>query len=629
MNGIFGFLNDLYIKFMVWLGAEPPTGYEHLVEDKPAKKPVPPATPSPPEKQLSKPQEAPVEPAPPIITDEPPDSPVPESTEPTIPPTQLPLEQPEPVEETPEAVAEEEVHVEPEPVPSPPDEPEEIETPTEAAGEPIPEEEPEEESAITETKAEEPLFRYEVQRGDTLNAIARKYGLTVKELLEANELEDPSRIYPGLKLIIPGYMLSGPEVEAPPQLPPMPQPPPSISDQFLYTVASGDTLNAIAKRYGITLRDLIDANTLEDPVRIFVGQKLVIPGVLTPASPSLSVDTDPTFPPVGPLDASRAVYVSYFAAGHQDTRNNILQLLNSSELNAIVIDAKSDLGRLTFPTQNTLANEIGAGKDGLEGFEQFMAGVNEQASYTIARIVVFKDNLLARAHPELAVKTETGMLWVDGKKSGWADPFQIGVWEYNIQLAIEAARFGFNEIQFDVIRFPTSSQAGKPHFAQSATAESRVAAITGFLGAAYGQLEPYKVKVSARVLGYTCWRTDDYVIGQKLERIAQNVDILSPTLYPTTFHKGIPGIKIPVTEPYQVVFQSVQRAVERTRGLNCDIRPWIQDFPDYRFDNRSFTKTEIQAQIKACFDAGASGFMVWNPDGNYTPNAYAPVSIAE
>jgi LysM repeat protein len=608
MSGIFNFLNDLYIQFMVWLGAEPPSGYEHLVEEKPAVKPVPPpaeppaekatpiveeetvVSPAPPEVVEPPLVEEPIETSPPVVAEEPAETP---------PPTQLPLDRPV-SDETPEAVVEDEIEPEP-------------------SVDIVPGETPE----ITE--AEELLFRYEVQRGDTLNAVARRYGLTVKTLLDANDLEDPSRIYPGLKLVIPGYMLSSPELEPPPHPPPTPTP--TISDQFLYTVASGDTLNAIAKRYGITLRDLIEANTLEDPIRIFVGQKLVIPGVLAPPSVPLTVDTDPQFPPVGPMDAIRATYVSYFAAGHQETRDSILHLLNTTELNAVVIDAKSDFGRLTYPSQNGLAHEIGAGRDGLEGFGQFMSQVKEREGYPIARIVVFKDNLLARARPDLAVKTKTDTFWVDGDQLGWADPFQIAVWEYNIQLAVEAAGLGFEEIHFDLVRFPTLSQAGAPTFSQPANADSRVAAITGFLSAARGQLKPFEVKVSARVLGYTCWRTDDYVIGQNLERIAENVDVLSPALYPTTFDKGIPGIKLPVTQPYEVVYQSVRRTAERVQGMGCDIRPWIQDFPDYRFDNRSFTKTEIQAQIKACFDAGATGYMVWNPNGNYTPDAYAPVTV--
>jgi len=201
------------------------------------------------------------------------------------------------------------------------------------------------------------------------------------------------------------------------------------------------------------------------------------------------------------------------------------------------------------------------------------------------------------------------------------------VWAYNIQLAIEAAKLGFEEIQFDFLRFPTLSHAGTPHFSQNVNKDSRVASISAFLSAARGQLKPFAVTISARVLGYTCWRTDDYVIGQNIERIGEYVDVICPMLYPSTFDKGIPGYSMPVEHPYEVVYHSAQRAVQRLKEFDCQVRPWIQDFPDYRFDQRIFSKSEIQAQIKGCFDAGATGFMAWNPNSQYTLEAYAPVIV--
>jgi hypothetical protein len=104
------------------------------------------------------------------------------------------------------------------------------------------------------------------------------------------------------------------------------------------------------------------------------------------------------------------------------------------------------------------------------------------------------------------------------------------------------------------------------------------------------------------------------------------VDVLCPMLYPSAFGSGIPGYKNAIAYPYEVVYQSAQRAVERVASLGCAIRPWIQDFPDYRFDRRIYGREEIQAQIKGCFDAGCAGYMVWDNRVKYTVGAYAPVT---
>jgi len=653
MDGIISVLKDLYIRMMVWLGAAPPSGYEHLVEKKPsAKKPAKPAPVKPPQK-VEPPPAKPKPPAPVKVEPKPvapakvaPPKPVKIETEPvtpvkiappkpvkieTEPVTPVKIAPPEPVKVEPKPVAQPKpeppvpVKVEPKPVAPPerltvdknrewlearkPTLQEQAQAPKVAPPPTIP--------------AAEMVFKYEVQRGDTLNAVARKYGLTVKELLEANAIDDADRIYPGQKLVIPGYMLPGPELETEAAGGVPARSAPAVSDQFVYTVAGGDTLNTIAKRYGTTVRELIEANNLADPQRIHVGQKLVIPGVLKSAK--AEVETNPNFPPIGPLTAIRALYVSYFATGHQETRGQILQLLTTTELNAVVIDAKSNEGWLTYPTQNSLAHEIGADQPAARDFEAFMQQLKDRGIYTIARIVTFKDPPLAAHQPELAVKTDSGALWQDGEKSYWCDPFLQPTWEYNIQLAAEAAHLGFDEIQFDAVRFPTKSQVGTPQFSQDATKESRVAAITGFLSMARGQLAPFGVKISVRASGYTCWRKDDNLIGQDIEKMSEYLDVLCPMLYPSTFHVGIPGYKIPVAYPYEVVFESAKQAVERLNGLNCVVRPWIQDFQDYRFDKRTYRKDEIQAQIKGCFDAGSAGFMVWNPNAKYTAAAYAPV----
>jgi LysM repeat protein len=721
MSGLTSVLFDIYVRFMVWLGAEPPPGYEHLlpteeagpreytlqegetifsvarkfgihydriaqanaIEDleavqtgqtliipppewDPADGPLTQPQPEPEPIVEPEPQPEPTEVSPPVPPAEEPVSgasdwlaeaeatttPLFSSEEPTLLPDELDTSAEEPewllaTEPAPKVEAEAvdeawpaaegpslsdrlEWLVATEPPPSAP------QAPVEEAAPVVPEPTPSIAQPPEVTADQEMVFRYAVQRGDTLSSIAKRYGLTVKELVEANDIVDPNLIFPGQKLIIPGYISPQPQPEPRPEAPPRPEP----GKFFAYTVVEGDTLSAIAKRYGLTVRQLVEANDIQDPNLIRVGQRLLIPGVTQPPEvqpeepqpqpePSLppSLDIDPSFPPIGPLDAIRALYVSYFAIGHPEFRQRIFELLDTTEFNAVVIDAKGDYGWLSYPTQIPLAREIDAARPTAKDFDEVMAQLKTRGIYTVARVVTFKDNPLAKSHPDYALKIEgTGEIWQDRENLSWTDPFLKPVWDYNVQIAVEAAQKGFDEIQFDYVRFPTASQAGTPQFSQEITKETRIAAITGFLSVAHGQLKPFGVKIAADTFGYTCWRKDDTLIGQDIERMGQYLDVLSPMLYPSTFGSGIPNHKFAIAYPYEVVYESAKRAVERVGQLGCVVRPWIQDFPDYRFDQRVYGRDEIRAQIKGCFDAGGTGFMVWDPRVKYTDGAYAPVA---
>lgn len=648
MSGLISILSEIYIRFMVWLGAAPPPGYEYLVPAETGPREytlkegetlfsvarkfgihydriaranaiddpktvqsgqtlvIPPDDWDPSSGPLAQLQPQP-EPAtemeefvPPVIFPEPTEEPLPATAE--EPDRFFEAEEPEPIPEEPEwlraseppseaeavdeALSTGEGMVErerlerlvaAEPPPSTEALPSVAETSSEEAslartqvelpvGEPAPEAAPETRPARV-VPEEEMVFRYEVQRGDTMTSIARRYGVTIKELIEANDITDPSFIFPGQKIIIPGYMS------------PRPQP------------------------------------------RVGPEPKSRVEPAAQPA-----VEIDASFPPIGPMEAVRGLYVSYFAVGHTELRRQIFELLDTTELNAVVIDAKGDYGWISYPTQVSLAHEIDAARPTAKDFDEVMAQLKARGVYTIARVVTFKDNLLARCYPELAIKIQgNGQMWQDQEQQSWCDPFLKPVWDYNVQVAVEAAQKGFDEIQFDYVRFPTASRSGAPQFSQEITRESRIAAITSFLSVIRGQLQPFGVKVAADTFGYTCWRRDDTLVGQDIERLGHYLDVLSPMLYPSTFGSGIPGYKFAVAHPYEVVYESARRAVERVNRFGCIVRPWIQDFPDYRFDRRVYGREEIQAQIRGCFDAGSAGFMVWNPNVRYSDGAYAPV----
>jgi hypothetical protein len=362
--------------------------------------------------------------------------------------------------------------------------------------------------------------------------------------------------------------------------------------------------------------------------------------------PQEAVNTPPEPVSETPLPAGAEVdqtgyvkgfYFSYNALGSEEFREHAKNLLETTELNAIVMDFKGDHGYLSFPTQVAMAQEIGADKGvTLADPTEFMQWLKDHRVYTIARIVAFKDDLLSKAHPELAVTdSSTGGIWKDGEGLGWADPNYHAAWDYNVALAEEAAKMGFDEVQFDYVRFPSDGSIGDATYAMENTQENRTAAIAGFLKQAKNALAPHNVKLAADTFGYTAWVPDDLGIGQHLESVAPHLDVISPMVYPSTYSFGLPGEspdfeKNPVAYPYEIVNRSTQQAVDRAKAVNpnIEVRPWIQDFQDYAFDQRVYTPGEIRLQMDGARDAGGRGWLLWDPAVAYTPEALVSATPA-
>ena len=322
---------------------------------------------------------------------------------------------------------------------------------------------------------------------------------------------------------------------------------------------------------------------------------------------------------------SKGVYLSYFGVGDRTIRGRVLGLLDRTELNTIVIDVKGDRGLIPYESQVPLARSAGAmGRVRVPGFDDLLAGLKTKEIHTVARIVVFKDDVLAHHRPEWAVAdTTTGSLWLDNERLAWIDPFHEDAWAYPIAVAQEAALKGFDEIQFDYLRFPSDGRLVAAHYSQASTQQSRVQAIARFLQQARLALAPLGAALAIDVFGYTAFNPDDTGIGQRIEELAPLVDVLCPMAYPSAYHVGIPGFRNPVAHPYEVVFETVRRMRGRSAQAPVQIRPWIQDFRDYAFDRRAFGVSEVRAQMKAALEAGATGWMLWNPGNRYTTEALA------
>ena len=310
----------------------------------------------------------------------------------------------------------------------------------------------------------------------------------------------------------------------------------------------------------------------------------------------------------------KGLYLTVYGIGSRVLREGALESIRNNQLNALVIDVKGDRGLIPFKIDFPLATEIGAQKViTVKDMKQLVKSLREKGIYLIARIVVFKDDPLAGARPALAVKRKGGV-FRDREKLRWVDPFRKEVWDYNIAIAQIAAETGFDEIQFDYVRFPDSKGVA---FSQPSTEESRTKAITGFLEAAGKALAPYNVMVSADVFGYVPWNEDDTHIGQKIAPILNVVDVVCLMLYPSGFHLGIPNYRNPVEHPYEIVHLTLKNAQKRTQVSPLRFRPWLQAFRDYASSRKVFGKEEMQVQIKAAEDFGTSGWMFWNAKNIY------------
>jgi len=315
----------------------------------------------------------------------------------------------------------------------------------------------------------------------------------------------------------------------------------------------------------------------------------------------------------------KALYLTVYGIGAPFLLDPALEVIQKSKLNALVIDVKGDRGLIPYPSALPLAAKAGALKlRTIPDLKELVSTLKAKNLYLIARIVVFKDDLLVNVHPEWAVRNSGGGIWKDREGLAWIDPYRKEAWDYTIGVAEEAAAAGFDEVQFDYVRFPDASQGVV--FSQPSTENGRVAAITDFLREARRRLVPYNVFVAMDSFGYVCWNQNDTGIGQRVEDLATAVDIISPMLYPSGFQFGIPGYRNPVQNPYEIVYRSLEECKKRTADKPARYRPWLQAFTDYAFGGVVFGPDQIGKQVKASRDAGTVGWMMWNPRNVYSTN---------
>jgi hypothetical protein len=285
--------------------------------------------------------------------------------------------------------------------------------------------------------------------------------------------------------------------------------------------------------------------------------------------------------------------------------------LSAPGLNTLELDVKDENGEVGFVVgAPALARRVGAAKPYYRP-RQVVSTVRRSGAYLIGRVVVFQDPMLAGAKPGLAIRSRDGSLWRTSAGHAWTNPYDRRVWAYNVAVAKAAARAGFDEIQFDYVRFPSDGDVSAAVFPGG---PKRVNGwvIAGFVQYAAKRLRPLGVRVSVDLFGLSATR--DLGVGQVPRRLARYVDAIYPMVYPSHYRSGEHGLDDPSGEPALTVSRSLLDFRRELRGRKAKLIPWLEDFSL----GRTRTPDEVRAQIEAARKAGASGYLLWNPVGEYT-----------
>jgi hypothetical protein len=287
------------------------------------------------------------------------------------------------------------------------------------------------------------------------------------------------------------------------------------------------------------------------------------------------------------------------------------EYLSVPGLNTLEVDVKDENGEVGFVNgAPRLARRIGAAKPYYRP-RQLVAKVRGSGAYLIGRLVVFQDPMLAEARPQFAVMSRDGSVWRTSAGHAWTNPYDKRVWAYNVGVARAAAQAGFDEIQFDYVRFPSDGDVSSAVFPGGPKGANGWV-IAAFVQYAAKRLRPLGVRVSVDVFGLSATR--DLGVGQVPRRLARYVDAVYPMVYPSHYRSGEHGLDDPSGEPGATVARSLVDFRRELRGRKAKLIPWLEDFSL----GRTRTPEEVRAQIDAARRAGASGYLLWNPLGEYT-----------
>ena len=341
-------------------------------------------------------------------------------------------------------------------------------------------------------------------------------------------------------------------------------------------------------------------------------------------------------------DSVRAIYMTSWVAGTPSIRENILKLFDTTEANAIVIDIKDDTGRVSFDVWNEKLNAIGSEEIRIGDLRELIARLHSKGVYVIGRISSFQDPYMVRQKPEWAVKRASdGAIWKDRKGISWIDAGARENWDYLVAIGHEAYDAGFDELNYDYIRFPSDGNMNDIYYPFSednilADPEwGKAKTIEAYFVYLYDSLKDSGAVLSADLFGMTTTNKDDLNIGQVLERALPYFDYIAPMVYPSHYPPTFIGLSNPAAYPYEVIDYSLEKALIRIDELKNStttpawirdrvhrgqIRPWLQDFDL----GAIYTADMVRAQIQATYDNGLTSFMLWDAANTYTPGGLLP-----
>lgn len=327
----------------------------------------------------------------------------------------------------------------------------------------------------------------------------------------------------------------------------------------------------------------------------------------------------------------RGIYISGPMSGSTELFQNILDSMEGTEINTVVIDFKDDQGRITCQIDSPVATEIGACRPYVKDIRSLISSLKERGLYVIARVVAFRDPYLAEQKPEWSLHLADGSLYRDRQGMAWVDPYRIEVWDYLVEVGTAAKEVGFDEVQFDYIRFSTEGTMKQVVFDEEVTkGRSKTDAITEFVKYAYENLASQGLFVSADVFGTIIdSEIDANAVGQIYTEMAKHLDYICPMIYPSHYGAGNFGLDYPDKQPYETVLAALQKsktvmeqAAEADGHVSSQavVRPWLQDFTaSYLGGGKyiSYGYEEIQKQIQAVKDAGYDEWMLWSAANRY------------
>ncbi len=335
-----------------------------------------------------------------------------------------------------------------------------------------------------------------------------------------------------------------------------------------------------------------------------------------------------------PPEIIKAVYLTSWSAGTKGRIDYVIDLASTTKMNAVVIDIKDFSGEVAYQTDVPEVVKYGAQRIKIRDIEAVIRRLHEEGLYVIARITVFQDPVLVAARPDLAVQSiaQEG-LWADHKGLGWIDPSALEAWNYTVNIAKDAASRGFDEINFDYVRFPSDGDLADMEFPFWDRQISRQQILRNFFSYLRENLKD--VRISADVFGLTTINKDDLGIGQVIEDAYEYFDYVYPMVYPSHYAYGFLGYQKPAQYPYEVVKHSMVNALVRLQALRqaypekkfAQLRPWLQDFDL----GAKYDTLMVQAQVQATQEAMGEdfkGFLLWAPTNYYTVGALNPFEFS-